>query len=81
MGGSQAVLRSGDAPPTVELERPSRGRDAQGNLGRVRLVPGDRREAQLRRRAKQQGLALMLASTAVSLLILYGAWLLLRGTL
>ena len=68
-----------DAPPTVELERQSRGRDALGNLGRVRFRPDDRREALLRRRAKRQGLVLMLASAFVSLFVLYGVWLALRG--
>ena len=73
------MAHNGDAPPTVELERQSRGRDAQGNLGRTRLSPDDRREASLRRRAKRQGFALMLASTAVTLLILCGAWFALRS--
>ena len=69
------MAHDGDAPPTVELERQSRGRDAQGNLGRARFAPDDRREALARRLAKRQGLALMLASVIVSLLILYGMWL------
>ena len=73
-----AVARDGDAPPTVELDRHSRGRDAQGNLGRSRLAPeGDTREVRLR--ARREGLALMLASTVGSLLILYGVWLGLRA--
>ena len=69
------MARDGDAPATVELERQSRGRDAHGKPGRVRLAPDGRREALARRLAKRQGLALMLASAVVSLLILYGVWL------
>ena len=73
------MAEDGDAPTTVALERRTRGRDAVGNLGRVRFAPDEGREALLRRRAKRQGLALMLASAVVSLLILYGAWLVLGG--
>lgn len=74
------MARDGDAPPTVELDRHSRGRDAQGNLGRSRLAPeDDTREVRLRLRARREGLALMLASAVVSLLILYGVWLGLRA--
>ena len=73
------MAHDSDAPPTVELERQSRGRDAQGNLGRARLASDGGREALARRLARRQGLALMLASVFVSLLILYGVWLVLSA--
>jgi hypothetical protein len=42
------------------------------------IRPTDPSEAQLKRRAKRRGLGLMIASSIVSLLVLYGAWVLLR---
>jgi hypothetical protein len=83
-GGSGIVARGDESQPQVEIERPlPRGRDAKGNLGRVRRFEvwrrNDATDARLRWRAKRQGFALMIASSVVSLLLLCGAWMLLRG--
>jgi hypothetical protein len=77
------VARGDGAQPQAEIERPPPGRDAKGNIGRVRPLDAGRRAEPaadpLQRRARRQGLALMIASSIVSLLILYGAWVALRG--
>ena len=71
------MARVDEGQPQVQIERPpSPGRDVNGAPGRVR--PVDPAEAPLERRAKRQGFALMIASSIVSLLVLYGAWVLLR---
>lgn len=44
-------------------------------------LAADRAEAALRRRARRQALLLLIASAGVSLVILYGAWTVLRGFL
>ncbi len=75
------MARNDNAPQTIELERQSRGRDATGKLGRLRLVPIDREAARLQRRARRQALALMAASAVASLLILSGLWLVLRSVI
>jgi len=43
--------------------------------------PADARQAALRRRARRVGLALMVVSAALSLLIAYGLWSLVRDTI
>jgi hypothetical protein len=78
------VALGNDGQPHVEIERqPPRGRDAKDGPGRVRrfdiLRRPDPLETQLQRRARRQALALMAASSLLMLLILYGAWMALRG--
>jgi hypothetical protein len=75
------VARGDEAQPQVEIERPPPGRDARGNIGRVRPLDAGRTPAAdpKQRRGRRQGLALMILSSIVSLLILYGAWVALRG--
>jgi hypothetical protein len=46
----------------------------------ARQIP-DVQESRLRRRARRQALALMVASSLVSILALYGIWTLLRGVI
>jgi hypothetical protein len=82
LGRIGIVARGDGAQPQAEIERPPPGRDAKGNIGRVRPLEGRRAEPAadpMQRRARRQGLALMIASSIVSLLILYGAWVALRG--
>jgi len=77
------VARGDEAQPQVEIERPPPGRDVRGNIGRVRPLDAGRSTElppdPLQRRARRQALALMIASSIVSLLILYGVWIALRG--
>jgi fatty acid desaturase len=50
---------------------------------RIWQAPGaaDPTEEKLRRRARRQGLALMIASGLISIIVLYGVWWLLHGVL
>lgn len=48
---------------------------------RFRMQPDDLRERRLRRTARRQALLLMLASSVVTVLVLYGAWSLLHRLL
>ena len=74
--GTDIVARGDDVQPQLEIERPRQGRDAKGNLGRLRfdVWRRDPVEGELERRARRQALALMVASSVISLLLLYGAW-------
>ena len=71
--------------PQAEIERPLHGRDAKGSPGRLCRFDVWRRadpdEAGLQRRARRLALAAMVASSLLSLLILYGLWLALRVAL
>lgn len=51
----------------------------RANVGRISSVPADGHEAALRRRARRQGLLLMIGSSGVSILLLYGLWSVLRS--
>ena len=71
------MARVDEGQPQVEIDRPPlRGRDVEAAPGRVR--PADPVDGARERRAKRQGLALMIVSSIVSLFVLYGAWMLLR---
>jgi hypothetical protein len=61
----------------------SKPRNRPAVTERIWLAPDvpDAIEKGLRRRARRQGLALMVASSFVSILALYGAWWLLHGLL
>jgi hypothetical protein len=71
------VARVDEGQPQVEIERsPLRGRDV--NASPEMMPAADPAAAALERRAKRQGFALMVASSIVTLLLLGGAWVLLR---
>jgi hypothetical protein len=82
MGGSGIVARGDDLQPQLEIERPPQGAEAKGSARRLRLDVwrGDPVENELQRRARRQALALMLASSVISLLLLYGVWTLFSGS-
>ena len=76
--GRGDVARVDEGQPQAEVERPPlRERDVGGSRGVT--PPADPSEAARERRAKRQGLALMIASSIASLLVLYGTWMLLRS--
>lgn len=81
-GGADIVAIRDDGHPQAEIERPPRGRDAKGNLGRLRLFDiwrnPDPVEARKQRQARRLALLLLAASSVASLLILYGVWIMLR---
>jgi hypothetical protein len=69
------VARGNDSLPLVaDVEVPSGRHEAEGKSGRMLPM-----EAQLRRRGRRQGLALMMVSAMISMLALYGAWALIAG--
>jgi len=67
------------AEPSAQNERPMPYRAPVTQ--RAFLAPDvpDATEIKLRRRARRQALALMLASSVMSLVVLYGAWRLLHA--
>lgn len=78
------VALGDNGQPQADIERPAqRGRNAKGKLGRVRPLDGwhlaDLHESKLQRRARRQALALMIVSSLLTLIILYGAWRALRS--
>jgi hypothetical protein len=71
------VARVDEGQRQAEIDRPAlRGRDVGSSPGGI--APTDPAEAALERRAKRQGLGLMVVSSIASILVLYGAWVLLR---
>ena len=60
-------------PPDVEVKRPAR---RNGYLSSAHL---DASEERSRQRAKLIGLALMLASSVIAVILLYAAWIALRA--
>jgi hypothetical protein len=78
------VALGNNGQPQAEIDHPPpRGRNAKGDLGRVRRFDASRRgepvETSARRRARRVGLALLVASSLLTLMILYGVWATLRG--
>jgi hypothetical protein len=73
--GVRMVARSnGGLPPVTDFELRLGRHKVEGEPGR--MLPT---EAQLRRRGRRQGLALMMVSAMISVLALYGAWALIAG--
>lgn len=68
-----------DAPANPDVTQAQGARVAEA-WQRARQIP-DAREAQSKRRARRQALALMVASGLVSILVLYGIWTLLRSVI
>lgn len=68
-----------DSPP----QNGAGSRDRPLVTDRARLAPGapDATEKRLLKRARRQGFALMVASSIVSIMVLYGMWRLLHGLL
>jgi hypothetical protein len=68
-----------DPPANPDVTR-LRGAHIAATWQRAQHIP-DAQETRLRRRARRQAVALMVASSVISILALYGIWTLLRGAI
>lgn len=78
-GHSSTSLAGFVAEPSVKIDVAARRRLNHAQALQDRLEHHDAVENGLRRRARRQGLTLMIASSLLSILVLYGIWTLLSG--